>query len=310
LSYLWFQHWRLLDYEPGFFYDGGTVEVDDVGDALGQIDTAAMTWVNGPTQTLQAPNSGRRAFGGDSLGWIASRLDLSAFAGRSLKTRFTMRTDSIVTFLGWWLDDIRIYTCDGVPATPGSPGGTPGPTPPPPPPPVPATSAATAVKVKGGLGKAVVSWQPPATNPNAVASYRVATGDTATTVPATERRAVLKALAKGKTYVFTVTPATNSGFAPATSVTAKGTKATLKVDKAAGKTVLRGKLAAGSAGLKGMVLKVLLEKKGRWAQVGSVKTGKGGKYIIRLAGTAPRTFRVRFAGALGLMGIESAKRRL
>ena len=243
-------------------------------------------------------------------GWLASRADLSAYAGRSLKTRFTMRTDSEVSYIGWWLDDIRIYTCDGVAATPGAPGGTPEPTPPPPPPPVPETSAATAVKVKGGLGKAVVTWQPPVTSPAAVASYRVATGDTATTVPATERRAVLKALANGKTHVFTVTPATNGGFAPATSVTAKGTKVTLKVDKAAGKTVLRGKLAAGSAGLKGMVLKVLLEKKGRWVQVGKVKTTKGGKYTLRVSGTSRRSFRVRFTGALGLMGTESAKRRL
>ena len=60
-----------------------------------------------------------------------------------------------------------------------------------------------------------------------------------------------------------------------------------------------------------MVLKVLLEKKGRLIKVAKVKTTKGGKYAVAgLAGTSPRTFRVRFTGALGLMGTESAKRRL
>jgi hypothetical protein len=173
------------------------------------------------------------------------------------------------------------------------------------------TSAATAVKVKGGLRQAVVSWQPPASNPGAVANYRVATGDTSITVPATARSATLKALPVGKTLVFTVTPATNAGFAPATSVTARGTKATLKVGKANGKTVLSGKLAAGSSGLKGMALKVFVEKKkGRWVKVGKATTAKGGKFVFRLPGTIRHAFKVRFAGALGLMGCESPKRRL
>ena len=59
-----------------------------------------------------------------------------------------------------------------------------------------------------------------------------------------------------------------------------------------------------------MNIKVLLEKRGKWVKVGRVKSGKGGEYTFRMAGTSQRTFRVRFAGGLGLMGVESPKRRL
>ena len=209
-----------------------------------------------------------------------------------------MNTDSSVTYIGWYVDDITVYTCDSVVA-------------PPPPPPPPATSAATAVKVKGGLRKATVSWQPPTTSPGLVTGYRVATGDTGKTVAGSERQATLGALTPGKSYVFTVTPVlTGAVFGPSTSVTAKATKATLRVDKASGKTVLSGKLSAGKTGLKAKILKVLVEKKAKWVKLGKVKTGKGGKFTLRLSGTSPRTFRVRFAGALGLMGVESPKRRL
>ena len=61
-----------------------------------------------------------------------------------------MNTDNDSTGLGWYLDDVRVYTCPGVPATPGAPGGTPEHARLRHPPPAP--SAATAVKVAGGLG--------------------------------------------------------------------------------------------------------------------------------------------------------------
>ena len=74
-----------------------------------------------------APNTGRKAFGRDSLGWVASRLDLSAWAGAPVRPQFTMRTDVVVGYVGWWLDDIAIYTCDG--GTIVTPPVTPTPTP-------------------------------------------------------------------------------------------------------------------------------------------------------------------------------------
>jgi bacillolysin len=111
-AYLYFQQWRVLDYDAAGFYDGGTVEVNGA-------PTAAMTWVNGPNETMFSgfgnPIAGQKAFGGDSRGYLASRLDLSSFAGQSITPRFTMNTDSSISGLGWYIDDIQVYTCDVAP---------------------------------------------------------------------------------------------------------------------------------------------------------------------------------------------------
>ena len=114
-AFLRFQHWRYLehDLESGKYYDGGTVEVDS---GTGPQDAAALPWVNGPQLPIFAPGSnpagGRKAFVGDSRGYLASRVDLTALAGRSVTPRFTMNTDSGGSRIGWYVDDIELYTCD------------------------------------------------------------------------------------------------------------------------------------------------------------------------------------------------------
>jgi bacillolysin len=110
-SYLFFQHWRFLEYDSGGFYDAGTVEVNGFA-------TAALPWVNGPSETIFTgfanPKSGQKGFGGDSRGYIASRLDLSLFAGQNVTPQFTMNTDNSFSYIGWYVDDIQVYTCDNV----------------------------------------------------------------------------------------------------------------------------------------------------------------------------------------------------
>ena len=112
-SYLHFQHWRVLDYDyGGTTYDGGTVEVDA---GSGPVETQGLPWVNGPEQKIFSgsnPANGKKTFGSDSRGYLASRLDLSSFAGKTVKPQFTLNTDSSIGFIGWYVDDIQIYTCD------------------------------------------------------------------------------------------------------------------------------------------------------------------------------------------------------
>jgi hypothetical protein len=120
-SYLFFQQWRVLDSDTGGFYDAGTVQINGTA-------TAALPWVNGPSETVFAssgnPIAGQKGFGGDSRGYLASRLDLSSFAGQNVTPQFTMHTDSSISFLGWAVDDIQVYTCD-VAATPHVVAGAP-----------------------------------------------------------------------------------------------------------------------------------------------------------------------------------------
>ena len=49
-SFLFFQNWRVLDWERLNNYDAGTVEVDDLGDAAPPVDAAPLPWVNGPVR--------------------------------------------------------------------------------------------------------------------------------------------------------------------------------------------------------------------------------------------------------------------
>lgn len=115
-AYLRFQHWHDLDAGPDTtdvmrYYDGGTVEIDNRGDAAAPVSASALPWVNGPNRPLEAPNPGLLAWSGDSRGWVASRVDLSSYAGKAIAPQFTLHTDSEVGFTGWFLDDIEVYTC-------------------------------------------------------------------------------------------------------------------------------------------------------------------------------------------------------
>ena len=153
-SFLHFQHWNLFEWYPGRasgpYIDGGTVEVDGA-------DAAGLPWTNGPVQTLSAwspsvPNewAGRKAFGGDSFGWSASQVDLSSYAGKTVKPSFTSRGDGSDAYIGWWLDDISVYTCDVPPVvTPPAPTPTP--------PPVAKLTSSTKLKISTGKKVTIIA---------------------------------------------------------------------------------------------------------------------------------------------------------
>lgn len=109
-TYLWFRQWRLFEYNGTTYYDGGTVEVDDTGNGKPPVNVQSKPWVNGPKQKLSGKTT--KAFGGESFGWVVSRVDLSSFGGAKVKPRFTLRSDNLGSAYGWYLDDIRIYTCN------------------------------------------------------------------------------------------------------------------------------------------------------------------------------------------------------
>jgi Zn-dependent metalloprotease len=119
-AYLWFQGWYVMEagqFTDGtrIYYDGGTVEIADT--TLGQDPQPAegLDWVNGPRRRIDEDNGnpagGRLAFSGDSRGYLASRVDLSSYAGDSVSPQFTMNVDNVNPDVGWYLDDIRVYTC-------------------------------------------------------------------------------------------------------------------------------------------------------------------------------------------------------
>lgn len=65
---------------------------------------ATLPWVNGPTDAT------KQAWTGTSGGWQTSRVDLASLAGSKVRFRWTTRPSGVVPG-GWWIDDVRIYTC-------------------------------------------------------------------------------------------------------------------------------------------------------------------------------------------------------
>jgi hypothetical protein len=105
--------------EPGF--DGGIVEISqDGGTTWTEPDPAQ--WLDvGPTQRIatgfDSPLAGRLAFSGQSAGFVLSTLDLTRYAGSTIRYRFRFASDRSQGGRGWFIDDVRVAT----PAPPPSP---------------------------------------------------------------------------------------------------------------------------------------------------------------------------------------------
>lgn len=97
----------------GTVFDGGVVEYSTNG-GNNWTDADSLFTHNGYNATLSSqsnPLNGRSAFGGDSSGYISSRLDLSSLSGQNVRFRFRIGTDGSVMDYGWFVDDVNIYTC-------------------------------------------------------------------------------------------------------------------------------------------------------------------------------------------------------
>ncbi|MFE6648421.1 M4 family metallopeptidase [Nocardioides sp. NPDC057772] len=118
-TYLRFSHWYLFEWytgsDPAYptpeYYDGGEARLLVNGVATAIPSTA---WVNGPKQKLllNSPTRPLTGFGGDSNGWMSSRVDLSAFAGKTVQFQWVVRGDNVGSFIGWFVDGIELYTCN------------------------------------------------------------------------------------------------------------------------------------------------------------------------------------------------------
>ncbi len=100
---------------PVLANDGAVVEYStDAGASwhdAGPLFTAQG--YNGSITSPSSPLFGRTAFTGSSHGYRSSRLNLSSLAGSSALLRFRMATDARGASDGWYIDDVRIYTCEG-----------------------------------------------------------------------------------------------------------------------------------------------------------------------------------------------------
>jgi Zn-dependent metalloprotease len=104
--------------------DGGNISYRIGGGAWQLISKAAFT-KNGYNSSVSGDNpfSGQQVFsGGDAgsfdSGWGNSRIDLSSLglnAGNTIQFRWNLSSDGCFGWDGWYIDDVRVYSCATVP---------------------------------------------------------------------------------------------------------------------------------------------------------------------------------------------------
>ncbi len=172
-TYLHFNHAYLFEWYDGIpglapYPDGGQVLVQTLSG--GTWTSRTVPWINGPNRSWGTTTA--KVFGGDSHGYGSSRIDLTSLAGQTVHVFFKVLGDQDTYLQGWWLDDIRLYSCPNSVAS------------------VPKTTASA------GTSSVKINWTAPTyVGSSPIASYRITRSDgKVTTVPATARTTTLGAL--------------------------------------------------------------------------------------------------------------------
>ncbi|MFZ5912453.1 MAG: M4 family metallopeptidase [Chloroflexota bacterium] len=122
-SFLHFHHAYGFEDNGVYTYDGGILEYS-LNNGATWLDASSLFYDNGYNGEIETghgnPLAGRDAFVADSHGYISSRLYLNSLTGQSIRFRWRMGLDDTTYDWGWWLDDVRIYTCGNPSAAPGT----------------------------------------------------------------------------------------------------------------------------------------------------------------------------------------------
>ncbi len=139
-TYLRFNHaYGFDDNSNIMLYDGGVLEYS-LDDGATWQDAGPLITDNGYNGTIVSytdnPLAGRSAFVAESNGYISTRVNLSSLAGHTVSFRFrigaddnTLHSYDAQSDYGWFIDDIRIYTCGTSQTSTPVPTSTPAPTP-------------------------------------------------------------------------------------------------------------------------------------------------------------------------------------
>ena len=209
-THLNFHHAYIMEWDGREYYDGGEVVVQKLVNGSWTTVTG-LPWVNGPNRHIVGDTAaGFTGFGGDSRGYGSSQVNLSQLAGQTVRVSFRVRGDEDFAEAGWWIDDIRLYSCaDDVPGVPR----------------ITANAAA--------ITSATVSWAQPAYVGSGIASYEITRSDGRTaTVSSAARSARVTGFSATAPLTVSVAavnsegqvgPATRSTFHPTTTTISAST---------------------------------------------------------------------------------------
>ncbi|MCP4709235.1 MAG: PKD domain-containing protein, partial [Planctomycetes bacterium] len=106
------------------YYDGGVLEYStDSGSTWIDANLLISGTDNGYNGAVTAlwdnplvpvGDSEYPAFVADSRGYISTRLNLSSLATQNVRFRFRIGTDDVIYDYGWFIDDVRIYSCQSI----------------------------------------------------------------------------------------------------------------------------------------------------------------------------------------------------
>jgi bacillolysin len=121
-TYLRFEHDFGFDYDGTSLWDGGVAEYSTDGGGtwkdLAPRYSGGLNYKGTIATAYDNPLGGRKAFAKSTINYTASRYDLSALAEQSIRARFRAGSDNYFNSWGWFVDDVKIYTCVSVPALP------------------------------------------------------------------------------------------------------------------------------------------------------------------------------------------------
>jgi Zn-dependent metalloprotease len=113
--YLHFTHAFNFETSGVSYYDGGVLEYS-VNNGLTWVDvkslfSAGQNYKGFIMAGFGNPIQGRSAFVGQSHGYVDSRYNLTTLAGKTIRFRWRLGTDSADNLSGWFVDEVRIYRC-------------------------------------------------------------------------------------------------------------------------------------------------------------------------------------------------------
>ncbi len=286
-----FHHAYLFEYNGTQYYDGGEVVVEKLASGT-WTPVTGLPWVNPAAKTRYG--TATKVFGGDSHGYGSSQVNLSSLAGQTVRVRFRVVGDNIGSFYGWWVDDVRLYTCQNQYAS------------------VPATTVAAATT------SAKISWTAPTyVGSSPIASYRITrSGGTVNTAAATARTITLTGLAANTNISFAVAAVTQDGHVGASSsVPVYATTDTLtsvaKIAKNKAFTITAKAVRRGTTtAVAGMPVTLQRHLKGKtvWSNVSTLPTAANGTRAWSVKQSALTYYRVVTPGVTNYLGSASAAR--
>ncbi len=114
ISLIFWNHQTIEDDPPNECFDGAVIEVSTDGGTIYtrlESEIQVLPYDNPVDNGFANPIAGTEAWCGDPRDWSKVIVDLTAFAGQTVKIRFRLATDNSVGREGWYVDEMTVQSC-------------------------------------------------------------------------------------------------------------------------------------------------------------------------------------------------------